>query len=57
METFETHHDEQIVPALLDTPKYPIDLGEFGLNDQEIDSDALVESIEQYLKRSNEAEN
>lgn len=57
VETFETHHDEQIVPALLDTPKYPIDLGEFGLNDQEIDSDALVESIEQYLKRSNEAEN
>lgn len=57
VETFETHHDEKIVPALLDTPKYPINLGEFGLNDQEIDLDALVKAIEHYLQRSNEAEN
>ncbi|MCS4484248.1 PAC2 family protein [Gleimia sp. 6138-11-ORH1] len=56
VETFETHHDEQIVPALLETPKYPIDLAEFGLNEHEIDSDALVDSIEQYLRRTDEAD-
>ncbi|WP_050754347.1 PAC2 family protein [Gleimia coleocanis] len=57
LRSLEQHYDEQVFPAMLDNPDTLASLSDTFLHEQDIDVDALAETIEKFLERAEEEEN